>query len=164
VNGWYDSETGEPLALDPPAPLRSVAAAGSRVGFLTDLMVAFAANPAYSAAWASDTDMTITNNPIDATWGTGEKRTDYAAALKVSETDHAIYFWELLREYPGASSHGVLEPGAPPASAVGRRSEIGPGSPSWDWGYGTTRKLVEEVAARHGFAVHVVLTRRAAAW
>ncbi|HEY5517285.1 MAG TPA: hypothetical protein VIL15_03345, partial [Coriobacteriia bacterium] len=78
VNGWYDSETGQPLepaaaspatpapaqgAVEPVAPTPSATAAGTRVGFLTDLMTAFAQNPAYSAAWGSDTDMTIANNP-----------------------------------------------------------------------------------------------------
>ena len=184
VNGWYDSETGQPLepaaaspatpapvqgAVEPVAPTPSATAAGTRVGFLTDLMTAFAQNPAYSAAWGSDTDMTIANNPIDATWGVGKKRTEYTAALKVSETDRAIYFWELLKEHSSGFTLGTFE--SESYSTVGmkrsgtkKEAVVGPGSASWEWGYGTTREVVEEVAARHGFAVHVVLTRRAASW
>jgi hypothetical protein len=164
VNGWYDSETGRPLVAPPanvPAPAPSVTAAGTRVGFLTDLMTAFVQNPAYSAAWGSDTDMTIADNPIDVTWGVGKERTGYTAALKVSETDHAIYFWESLKEHSSGLTLPIV---GPEPSGATKATAVGPGSASWEWGYGTTRKVVEEVAARHGFAVHVVLTRRAATW
>ena len=182
VNGLYDSADGQPIAPDagkepdpapaalaPAGPVPSVTAAGTRVGFLTDLMVAFASNPAYSAAWGSDTDMTIANNPIDATWGIGKKRAQYSAALKVSEADRVVTFWEMLTERSSGMAFGTLESetystfGAK-RSGTKKETVVGPGSASWEWGYGTTRTVVEEVAARHGFAVHVVLTRRAAIW
>jgi len=147
VNGWHDSETG-----DPPSP--AAGASGTRVGFLADLSAAFAQSPSYSATWGTDTDMTVASNPVAAMWGTGKDRTEYTAALKVSEVDRAVYFWEQLSgQASGLGTVGPRSPGRPrPRSASG------------EWGYGTTKAVVEEVAARHGFTVRVVLSRRAAIW
>jgi hypothetical protein len=176
VNGWYDSETGQPVetaAAEPPAAAPAAApvapVSGTRVGFLTDLMAAFAQSPSYSAAWGTDTDMTISSNPLDGMWGAGKKRAEYSAALKVSEADRTVCFWELLKERSSGISFGTFESetyttvGAK-RSGTKRETVVGPGPASWEWGYGTTRKVVEEVAARHGFSVRVVLTRGAAAW
>jgi hypothetical protein len=165
VSGLHDGEAGEPAATE-ASP--SAAASGTRVGFLSDLTAAFAHTPAYSASWGPDTDMTVSSNPVDAMWGIGTARTEYAGAIKVSEVDRTIYFWEQLREQASGialaafdsedyTTHGATPPGA-------RERAVGPGSASWEWGYGTTRPLVEEVAARHGFAVRTVLSRRAASW
>jgi hypothetical protein len=173
VNGWYDSETGQ--AVTPavtaaqPAEAPVTASGGTRAAFLTDLMTALSAEHAYSATWGSDTDLTITSNPVDARWGAGHKRAEYTAALKVAEPEHTVYFWEMLKERSQGISFGTLETesystiGAK-RSGTKREATIGPGSTSWEWGYGTLRRLVEDVAARHGFTVRVVLTRRAAAW
>jgi hypothetical protein len=147
----------------------AVETSGTRVGFLADLTAAFAQSPSYSAVWGTDTDMTISSNPVDGMWGTGAERTEYAAALKVSEVDRTVHFWELLREQAtgialatfdaeGHATHGAAAPGLKPRLAVGH------GSTSWEWGYGTTLAVVEEVAIRHGFTVRTVLSRREATW
>lgn len=163
VNGWYDSETGR------PEPAASVSAAGTRVGFLTDLMSAFSENPAYSAAWGADTDMTIVSNPIDDTWGIGKKRAEYTAALKVSEADRTIVFWEMLKERSSGLTFGTIESETyttfgTKRSGTKKEAVIGPEAAPWEWGYGTTRKVVEEIASRHGFGLRVVLSRNAALW
>jgi len=114
VNGLYDSKTGQPVspaAAEPPLVASPVAelptsgpaptpvtAPGTRFGFLTDLMAAFADSPSYRAEWGPDTDMTIASNPLDGMWGVGKKRAEYSAALKVSEPDRVITFWEILKE------------------------------------------------------------------
>ena len=170
VNGWHDSETGEPASpgqaagrptppgQDTPAPAPVVDASGTRVGFLADLSAAFAQSPSYSAAWGTDTDMTVASNPVDAMWGTGKDRTQYTGALKVSEADHVVCFWEQLTEQASGLALGAKDTGAAAGSGVGM------GSASCEWGYGTTRAVVEEVAARHGFTVRAVLSRREATW
>jgi hypothetical protein len=157
VNGCYESETGEPTSPQrasvrpvPPErgyadPAPAVDASGTRVGFLSDLSAAFAQSPSYSAAWGTDTDMTVASNPVDVMWGTGKDRTVYTAALKVSEVDRTVCFWEQLSGQ--ASGFGTVDP-----------------ETSGEWGYGTTKAVVKEVAARHGFTVRVVLSRRAAIW
>jgi hypothetical protein len=170
VNGWHDSETGEPAVRDAASsPASGAPAGGTRDAVLTDLMGALSENRAYTPAWGPDTDMTISSNPVDPSWGGGHKRAEYAAALKVGEAERTVYFWESLKERGSSLPSGVLAAEAPAglgATPSGARQEapIGPGSTSWEWGYGTLRRLVEDVAARHGFIVRVVLTRAAAAW
>ncbi len=183
VNGLYDSATGQPVgdqgapvaAVEAPveAPIvdapESAAAVGTRVGFLTDLMAAFSDSPSYTAEWGADTDMTIASNPLDGTWGVGKKHAEYSAALKVSEPDRAVTFWEILKERSSGMTFGTFESETytifgTKRSGTKKEKVIGPGSGSWEWGYGTTRKVVEDIAARHGFAVRVVLTRNSATW
>jgi hypothetical protein len=141
----------------------------SRSAFLNALMATIASGPAYTAAWGTDTDMTIESNPVDGAWGVGKKRVEYSAALKAVEADRTVFFWEMLKERTSGMSFGTFE--SESYTTVGKRRSgtkkeavIGPGSASWEWGYGTLRALVEEVAARHGFTVRVVLTRHAASW
>lgn len=171
VNGWYDSETGQPVT--PPTPeapaVPAAAAGGTRAAFLTDLMAVLCTEPGYHAEWGSDTDVTITSNPVDARWGAGHKKAEYAAALKAVEAERVVYFWEMLKERSQGMTFGTFE--SETYSTVGLKrsgtkheATFGPGSTSWDWGYGTLRTLVESVAVRHGFTVHVVLNRRAASW
>ena len=181
VNGWRDGETGEPTSPDratdrpiPSAPGASdpapvVDVSGTRVGLLADLSAAFAQSPSYSATWGTDTDMTVASNPVDAMWGSGKGRTEYAAAVKVSEVDRTVYFWEQLSEQASGLALGTVDSegggasgGTHPGAAT--RADVGPGSAPWEWGYGTTRAVVEEVAARHGLTVRTVLLRRAAIW
>jgi hypothetical protein len=185
VNGWYDGETGRPVvpsaspgasAAAPAVPVPAVAPSLSaaplppnRSAFLTALMATVSSNLAYAAAWGVDTDMTIESNPVEGAWGSGTKRVEYSAALKAVEADRTVYMWELLKERSSGISFGTS--GSESYTTVGversgtkREAVMGPGSASWEWGYGTLRALVEEVAARHGFTVRVVLTRDAASW
>jgi len=177
VNGWYDADTGVQLpgtaASSSPASTAAATrvppAAPSRTAFLTDLMTTVASNPAYAAAWGSDTDMTISSNPVDGTWGAGKKRVEYSAVLKAVEADSTVYFWEMLKERTSGLSFGTFESESYTTVGTkrsGTKSEatVGPGSSSWEWGYGTLRRLVEDVAARHGFTVRVVLVKNAACW
>ena len=172
VNGWYESETGRPVS--PPAPSGAAGAAavppgGTRAGFLAELATVLEAQHGYRTIWGGDTDLTMTSNPVDARWGAGHKRAEYAAALKVDEAAHVIHFWEMLKERSHGMTFGTFESehyttrGATRSGAK-QEATIGPGSASWEFGYGTLRKLVEDVAARHGFTVRVVLNRRGAVW
>ena len=133
----------------------------SRTAFLTDLMSTFASNPAYTAAHGTDTDMVIESNPVHGTWGMGSKRIDYSAAVKAVEEDRTVYFWEDLKDRSVSESYAV--PGKK-GSGSKAESAVGPGSTSWEWGYGTQLAHVEEVAHRHGFTVKVVLARHSATW
>jgi hypothetical protein len=140
-----------------------------RDAFLIDLMGTLSANPAYTAVWGPDTDMTIASNPVDGSWGAGKKRVEYTAALKAVEVDGTDYFWEMLKEQTSGFSFGTFESesytqfGAK-RSGTKKEAVVGPGSASWEWGYGTLRALVEDAASRHGFMVKVVLQRSSATW
>lgn len=172
VNGWYDSETGESVAPSSrPAAAVAPRVAGvdsaTPAAFLGDLLSTLSQNHAYCAGRGSDTDVIIASNPVDPSWGIGDERADYTAVLKVVEADRTVYFWELLRER--GASVGTFESeieavaGEESSGATHERA-IGPGSPSWEWGFGTLRGTVEEVAGRHGFTARVVLSRQSALW
>jgi hypothetical protein len=140
----------------------------SRDAFLNDLLSQMASNTAYTAEIGTDSDMAIESNPVDTMWGTGDKRVDYCAVLKAVESEGTVYLWEMLTERTSGFSYGTFDSEA--NLAAGSRQggsghpPMGPGSPSWEWGFGTLRPLIEQTAARHGFVLHEVLTRRAACW
>ena len=133
----------------------------SRTAFLTDLTATFASNPAYTAAPGTDTDMVIESNPVHGTWGMDSKRIEYSAALKAIEADRTVYFWEDLKD---RSVPEAYAPSGKKDSGSKAESAVGPGSASWEWGYGTQLAHIEEVAHRHGFTVKVVLARHSATW
>lgn len=180
VNGWYDSATGDAVAppappavsvvrlSEPIVPVDAGASAGTRAAFLADVLSTLTQSKAYCAGVGLDTDVIVASNPVDPSWGTGDRRAEYNGALKAVESDRTVYFWEQMRLRGGGESLDALEPGAAPTTddedAAKRDGAVGPGSASWEMGYGTLRTVVEEVAARHGFQVRVVLGRPAAAW
>lgn len=195
VNGWYDSETGQPVAqpgaapvtpAPAPAPVPAAApavaapapepapaaapVAGTRDAFLRDLMAEFAGYPGYAVAWGSGTDMTISNNVVDANLGTVKKKVDYEAMLKAVEAERVVYLWELLKEKGSGLSFGGVESESYStfgAKRWGTKKEVvvGPGGvASYEWDYAKTRSIVEAVAKRHGFTVKVVLRKSSAMW
>ena len=54
--------------------------------------------------------------------------------------------------------------GGEEADAEAAARGMGPGTTSWEWGHGTLRTVVEDVASRHGFLMHPVLARNSATW
>jgi hypothetical protein len=140
----------------------------SRSAFLNDLLSQMASNTAFTAAIGTDSDMAIESNPVDTMWGTGDKRIDYSAVLKAVESDGTVYLWEMLKERTTGFSYGTFDSESNAAAGTRKGASahppMGPGSPSWEWGFGTLRPLVEQTAVRHGFVVREVLTRRAACW
>jgi len=175
VNGWYDSETGQAVApAMPPAPAARVAPAaadraGTRAALLRDMLSTLSQNHAYCAGPGQDTDLIVASNPVDPSWGFGESKAEYSAVLKAIEADHSVHFWEQLTDRAADATRAALESDNGPAAdpegpGTVQDSGIGPGTASWDWGHGTLRRVVEEVAARHGFHVRVELDRQAAVW
>ncbi len=133
--------------------------------FLRDLTAVLAARPAYRAGRSDETDLVIESNPVDAMWASGDLRAEYSAALRVSLTERSVYFWESLKERASRVSSALAGAAAdiavsdPPHGAVRGASQA-----SREFGYGTTRVIVEEVAARHGLALKTAMTRGAALW
>ena len=86
-----------------------------------------------------------------------------------------LHFWarafEILKEKGAGVSFGGME--SESYSTFGARRSgktkqvvIGPGGVEIDaeWDYAATRRIVEDVAARHGFNLKVVLRKKAAQW
>jgi hypothetical protein len=174
VNGWYDSETGQPLTpgapAPQPAPQPAAPAAGPRDAFLRDLMSTFSQYPGYAVAWGADTDLTISNRVADADLGTVRKKVQYEAVLKAVEAERVVYLWELLKEKGSGLDFGGFESESystfgSKRSGTKKEVVVGAGGvASFGWDYGQTRAIVQGVAARHGFSVKVVLKKRSAQW
>jgi hypothetical protein len=165
-----------PMAVAPappagqPAPAAAAQpAAGTRDAFLRDLMSTMAQYPDYAVAWGTDTDMTISSNVVDANVVTAKKKVDYEAVLKAVEAEHVVYLWEILKEKGSGFSMGGFESETTTFSGKrwGTTKEVivgAGGVASYEWDYGKTRAIIENVAARHGFTVKVVLNRKKAIW
>jgi hypothetical protein len=154
---------------EPAAPASAVS--GTRVALLADILAAFAQYPGYSVRYGTDTDIMIDNKVADASWGTGKKNVEYEAVLKAVEGERVVYFWEMLKESGAGLSFGGFEGETTMtmgAKRFGTKKEVvvGPGGKALDytWDYAATRRIVEDVAARDGWRVKVVLRKKSAQW
>ncbi|NTW28162.1 MAG: hypothetical protein HGA39_02205 [Coriobacteriia bacterium] len=175
---WYDPATGQPV--DPPIPAAAPAEAapavspaanpvGTRLGFLADVLAAFSAHQGYTAAYGTDTDLAINNVVAAASWGLGKKKVEYSAIMKAVEPERTVYFWEMLKEKGGGASFGGFESESyttfgKKRSGTKKETVFGPDGKVLDysWDYAETREIVEQIAARHGFKVKVVLRKGSA--
>jgi hypothetical protein len=153
-----------PTAIAPPAP-------SDRLTLLADMLATFGQYPNYTTQYGTDTDMVIGNQIADANWGTGAKRVEFSAIMKAVEGERTIYYWEMIKESGGGLNFGGFD--AEMSTTVGMKSwgtkketVIGPGGTELDynWDYAATRRIVEDVAARHGWQVKVVLKKNSAQW
>jgi hypothetical protein len=132
---------------------------------LADLLAALANDHGYRAHPGHDTDVEITSNPVDGRWGAGPDRAEYSAAVRVAEGERSVYFWETLKSRDASAAGAPLVASEEAASdSEATVAGMGPGTTSWEWGHGTLRTVVEDVASRHGFLMHPVLARSSATW
>lgn len=141
-----------------------MASAGTREGFLADLLAALSNDHGYRAHRGHDTDVVISSNPVDSRWGAGPDRAEYAAALRVEEGERSVYFWETLTSRQEALAATEIDDAEDAEDGPESVAGMGPGTTSWQWGHGTLRTVVEDVASRHGFLMHPVLARNSATW
>ena len=138
---------------------------------LADMLTTLGQYPNYHSAYGTDTDIVIDNQIADANWGTGAKKVEFSAIMKAVEPERTIYYWEMLKESGGGLSFGGFDAEMTTTSGMkrwGTKKEvvIGPSGVAMDynWDYAATRRIVEDVAARHGWRVKTVLQRKSAAW
>lgn len=138
---------------------------------LADMLATFGQYPNYQAQYGTDTDLAISNEIANANWGVGKKKVEFSAIMKAVEAERTIYYWEMLKESGSGLSFGGFDSEVTTTSGMkrwGTKSEtvIGPGGVEVDynWDYAATRRIVEDVAARHGWKVKVVLQKRSATW
>lgn len=185
MSGFYNPDTGQPVTaadilapIEPPVatpiPGEAVSAPqqhprGSRLALLADMLDTFVLYPGYTAAYGTDTDITIDNELARASWGAGKKKVEYAAAMKAVEPERTLYFWEIVKEQGSGVSFGGFESESTTTFGTKRwgstkEKVIGPGGVAVDytWDYGQTRAIVESVAARHGWTVKTVLSKKKA--
>lgn len=167
----------QPAAAPDPTPVETVSAepsatpADPRLALLADILSAFEAYPGYEVSYGTDTDIVIANRIADASWGTGKKKVEYSAILKAVEPERTIRFWEMLKESGGGLNFGGFEGESYSTVGMkrfGKKKEVvvGPGGVAmdYDWDYAATRRIVEDVAARHGWHLKVVLKKSSAQW
>jgi hypothetical protein len=51
-----------------------------------------------SLIWGQNADLEISNELVNANWGTGKKKIEYSACLKLDEATQTVYFWEMIKE------------------------------------------------------------------
>ena len=91
--------------------------------------------------------------------------------MKAVEPERTIYFWEILKESGAGLNFGGFEAetygvSGKSRSGVQKMMIVGAnGVPvEWEWDYADTRRIVEDVAARHGWNTKVVLQKKSAQW
>ncbi len=115
--------------------------------------------------------MVIDNQVADATWGTGKKKVEYSAMMKAVEPELTVYFYEILKESSSGFSFGTVEAESYTISGTTRSGKqsmviMGPTgvATNWEWDYGDTRRVVEDVVTRHGWKLKTVLQKKSAQW
>ncbi|MDZ4167822.1 MAG: hypothetical protein U1E08_09050 [Coriobacteriia bacterium] len=178
---WVSPETqawARALAVPAPAPAAEpasepapdpAAAPDSRLALLGELLETLGRYPNYTAAYGTDTDLTVDNTVALAAWPGGRKKVEFRAIMKAVEAERTLYYWEMLKEKGGGLSFGGIEKETYTVSGTkrsGSTSEtvIGPGGvvADYDWDYGRTRAIIEPVCTAHGYRLKVVLMQGAA--
>ena len=161
----------EPDPEPAPVPVPVVAAASDRLTLLADILATFAQYPSFNAQYGTDADIVVDNQLVNANWGAGKKKVEYSAVMKAVESELTLYFWEILKESGAGLNFGGFEAetysvSGKSRSGVQKMMIVGTnGVPvEWEWDYADTRRLVEDVAARHGWKTKVVLQKKSAQW
>ena len=169
----------EPAAVVAPAapapaaaaPLAPAAPPADRLALLADVLATLGQYPNYTSQYGTDTDIVVSNEVANASWAGGKKKIEFSAIMKAVEAEHTIYYWEMLKESGSGLNFGGFD--AEMSTTVGMKSwgtkketVIGPDGIAMDaeWDYAATRRIVENVAARHGWQVKVVLKKNSAQW
>ena len=171
VSNWYDPDTGQRFDFA-PAPAQAAAPApggGTGAAVAAEIAQALLAKTGYTVTGGTNTDLVIGSEVANANWITGKKKVTYSAIMKAEDAERTVYWWEMLQESGGGLSFGTM--GVESTSTFGTKRYgatkevvIGPGGVAMDysWDYAATRRLAEEIAARHGFAFKVVLRKKSA--
>jgi hypothetical protein len=168
--------TPEPVPAPAPSPeptpvAAPIAVASDRLTLLADILATFAQYPSFNAQYGTDSDIVVDNQIVDANWGVGKKKVEYSAIMKAVEPELTLYFWEIVKESGAGLTFGGFEAetystSGKTRSGVQKMMIIGAdGVPvEWEWDYAATRRVVEDVASRHGWKTKVVLQKKSAQW
>ncbi len=167
-----------PAAAETPTLAASAGVGGTaapananRTDLLAAILQTLAQYPGYHAEYGTDTDIVVDNKLADASWLGGRKKVEYSAILKALEAERTVYFWEVLKESGAGLSFGGFESESYSTFGTTRSGKtkqvvLGPDGKEVDveWDYGATRKIIESVAAAHGWRVKTVLRKGSAKW
>ena len=160
-----------PVPIVEPAPAAVAPAPSSRLELLADILATLGQYPNYVSHYGTDTDIVISNEIADASWGTGQKKVKYSAILKADEPQQTVVYWELIKESSSGLDFGSFDAEATTTVGLqrsGKKAEtiIGPNGLALDaeWDYAATRSIVESVVTRHGWRLKSVVRKSSAQW
>ena len=174
--GPEPSSPAAPAPAPPPAPAPASPASAAlvpatRIDLLAEILATIGRYPGYRASYGTDTDITIDNQVVDATWSTGRRKIEYSAVLKAVEPEATVYFWEVLKEQGSGLGLGQLDSESYTTVGMKRSGKVkevdlGPEGVVADaaWDYAATRQIVESVAAARGWRLKTVLRKSSAQW
>jgi hypothetical protein len=160
-----------PVVAAPVVAAPVPAADSDRLTLLGDMLATLGQYPNYTSQYGTDTDIVVTNEVANANWGTGQKKVEFSAMMKAVEAERTVYYWEMLKESSSGLNFGGFDAEMSTTSGTKRwgttkETVIGPDGVAmeYEWDYAATRRIVEDVAARHSWQVKVVLQKNSAQW
>lgn len=148
------------------------AGTGEKENLLKSIEQEIAKHPQLAVNRSSQTDLEIKSMLADADWGVGKKKVEYSACLLVKEQDHAVVYWEMIKESGsgmeagGGFSFGTIKSGK---NLFGVKKEVqfsptGKKVVDYTWDYAKTRKMVEEVVKSCGWQFKTTLMKNKATY
>ena len=143
-----------------------------RAPVLQAIATALSPMPQLELIWGKNADLEISNELANANWGTGKKKIEYSACLRLNPGSQTVFFWEMIK----ASGRGLMalfsfkaemyRTDGTTRSGTVREKAYGPGGKviDYDWDYGQVRQIVEAAVKTQGWRFETVLLKGKASY
>lgn len=147
-------------------------AGDSRGALLQSIAAALSPLPQLELVWGRKADLEISNELANANWGTGKKKVEYSACLKLDPASQTVYFWEMIKE----SGRGLMalfsfktetyRTDGTTRSGTVREKAYGPGGKviDYEWDYSQVRHIIEAAVRAQGWRFETVLLKGKASY
>ena len=147
-------------------------AGDSRGALLQSIAAALSPLPQLELVWGRKADLEISNELANANWGTGKKKVEYSACLKLDPASQTVYFWEMIKE----SGRGLMalfsfktetyRTDGTTRSGTVREKAYGPGGKviDYEWDYSQVRHIIEVAVRAQGWRFETVLLKGKASY
>ena len=147
-------------------------AGDSRGALLQSIAAALSPLPQLELVWGRKADLEISNELANANWGTGKKKVEYSACLKLDPASQTVYFWEMIKE----SGRGLMalfsfktetyRTDGTTRSGTVREKAYGPGGKviDYEWDYSQVRHIIEAAVRGQGWRFETVLLKGKASY
>lgn len=170
----FCSQCGQPMtATDSFCGRCGARSAGdSRGALLQSIATALSPLPQLELVWGRKADLEISNELANANWGTGKKKVEYSACLKLDPASQTVYFWEMIKE----SGRGLMalfsfktetyRTDGTTRSGTVREKAYGPGGKviDYEWDYSQVRHIIEAAVRAQGWRFETVLLKGKASY
>ena len=143
-----------------------------RGALLQAISAALSSLPQLELIWGRKADLEISNELANANWGTGKKKIEYSACLKLDPASRKVYFWEMIKE----SGRGLMalfsfktetyRTDGTTRSGTVREKAYGPGGQviDYEWDFSQVRQIVEAAVRTQGWRFEPVLLKGKASY